>query len=338
MRLTDELSNKMANMSVVCAFMVVFMHTGNADVVESSGWWWTTVVRQFCKIAVPWFFLASGFFLVGHYESDPNWYRTALVKRVRTLLIPYVVWCLVRCAYFIPICARKCDLSDFLARNFWTFLGLDLLHAPFSSVMWYVRSLIFFVLLSPILLICLRRMKGWLPLLLWGIDAAFRLRPAVFGETVQGFFWFVFSLEGAAWFCLGMGLRTGIVIPRKIPFGAGVLWGAAAVLIGGCSVAYALGVAMLSFEGFVIPFVMGALWLSVPAAAWPKCLTKATFPIYVLHPFVMTILIGLVFRDSNSALQMTARAVVAAIGAWGGALFMLRFMPRTSSLIFGGRS
>ena len=43
------------------------------------------------KIAVPFFFLASGYFLAGHLDED-GWYGRKVKKRVFSLVIPLLLW------------------------------------------------------------------------------------------------------------------------------------------------------------------------------------------------------------------------------------------------------
>ncbi len=59
MKINPEVSAKIANMGIVCAFLVLFIHlpTGGNDFV---GWYFS---RGIDKMAVPFFFMASGYLL-----------------------------------------------------------------------------------------------------------------------------------------------------------------------------------------------------------------------------------------------------------------------------------
>ena len=68
--ISPKLSDKMRNMSLFCAFLVVVIHCRPSFEAGTFGWW----VRQFIeegitRIAVPYFFVASGFFAAAKYES-----------------------------------------------------------------------------------------------------------------------------------------------------------------------------------------------------------------------------------------------------------------------------
>ena len=80
-----------SRMSLICAIMVVCLHVGSNDCVNTVAWWFLVVEKQICKLAVPWFFLVAGYFLVNHYGED-HWYRDSILSRVRSLALPYLFW------------------------------------------------------------------------------------------------------------------------------------------------------------------------------------------------------------------------------------------------------
>ena len=56
--------NKLRNMSIVCAAMVVVIHCRPAFEVGSVGWWVKQMLEAgVCHVAVPFFFVVSGYFL-----------------------------------------------------------------------------------------------------------------------------------------------------------------------------------------------------------------------------------------------------------------------------------
>ena len=87
-----QLSRKFANMSLLCAILVVSIHIGRGTEIGSGAWYFSQVVSSgIAGIAIPFFFFASGFFVAVH-SDEPGWYGVALRKRCRTLLIPYLLW------------------------------------------------------------------------------------------------------------------------------------------------------------------------------------------------------------------------------------------------------
>ena len=74
MKIEKELSEKMAAFSLFCAVLVVFIHI-YFDVTSETGalWWvWICMAEGICRIAVPFFFVAAGFWLAGHM-AERGW-------------------------------------------------------------------------------------------------------------------------------------------------------------------------------------------------------------------------------------------------------------------------
>lgn len=335
----SELGARFSAMSLICAVMVVCLHMGSTDCMDSSGWWFYVVGKQICKIAVPWFFLASGFFLVGHCDRK-DWYSRALKTRIKTLLVPYLFWCGLFAVYFTIICARKSGLIPVVSRNWLLYFGLDPVKAPFCSVMWYLRALMIFILISPAFIVVVRRLGWWAVGFLWLADCVFRLH---YGMPGSGFFWFVFSLEGAAYFALGIAIRLGCV---SFPFPAlarSKYWGICGcvillVLLCLATVLYRKGHPVFCYEGVLIPFAMMVCWRVASCVApflgrWGEF----SFPLYLVHVYPMNLLTAMVFKDSTSAAHLLLRI--------GGTLFLSalaivlirRFAPKLSAFAFGGR-
>lgn len=205
-------SAKFANMSIVCAFLVVCMHVGGEFTHGSFGWWFSELTRgDLSRVAVPYFFLASGFFLAGKYSSSVGWnvfavWRGEVIKRIRTLLVPLLVW---------PIIGMFCTAPFKMIANF--IAGRQLGHAvPFMNgafwpgvgILWFIKFLIMLVLLSPVILFLVRRFgKIWLFVafaVYWGV---YSFIDPVVPSGALGWCVYDFSLEGIAYFSVGFFLR-----------------------------------------------------------------------------------------------------------------------------------
>lgn len=335
--ISPEMSAQFARMSLISAIMVVCLHMGTTNVVDSSGWWFYVVVKQICKMAVPWFFLASGFFLVGHC-GGPGWYRRSLCSRVRTLVVPYLIWCAIFSLYFTVVCARKSGFGAVVDQYWITYFGLNPMKAPFYSVMWYFRALIAFVALSPLFIGLLRRF-GWLLIgFLWLVDFVFRLN---YGMPGSGFFWFVFSLEGAAYFACGIGLRLRML---SFPTWSGRPWFvmcvscAAVLFLAVFTGLYRCGYPMFCFQGALIPLTLALLWWSVSLVR-PRSTNadQLAFPLFLVHGFFLGIISSAVFTDSSSAVHLFLRVICVVLLSTVVVIVMKRTFPRLSTVMFGGR-
>ena len=96
MKITPELSRRMATMSSICACLIVVIHATPKPDILTWQWWIVSLLCKegLCRIAVPWFFLASGFFLAGHFGEE-CWYRQEIKKRVMSLVVPFFAWTLI---------------------------------------------------------------------------------------------------------------------------------------------------------------------------------------------------------------------------------------------------
>lgn len=177
---------------------IVFIHFGVLDGIKVQGvvyganppFWLQCINIMFSKviptIGVPLFFVISGylFFLSGlSLES----YKKKLRKRVRTLLVPYIIWNALALLYS-TIRALPCFSSIFpnMVEGDWSWQNLLAsfigrynngvffdqanigtpvefsIATPQDVPMWYVRNLMVAALLSPIFYVCIKKCKGWI--------------------------------------------------------------------------------------------------------------------------------------------------------------------------------
>ena len=126
------------------------------------------ISQTLSKIAVPSFFLMSGYLFFANVE---NWtwqaYRKKIVRRLQTLLLPYVLWNLLM-AYKLRVWGWK------VFWVFWSHVGVQndifgseqWMTAPANMPLWFLRDLMVVSLASPIIYWGVRKMKIWLILLL----------------------------------------------------------------------------------------------------------------------------------------------------------------------------
>lgn len=143
-------------------------------------------------ISVPLFLLISGFlfFREGDGLLTKEVWLGKLKKRVRSLVIPYLLWNLI--AYAIYAVRFGFSISDFF-HSFWV---IDIPgrtgSSPMDGPLWYVRNLMVMILLSPIISMMLKYTK-WYLLTIMALLWVLQIVPFSKGIGIAFFF---FSLGG----------------------------------------------------------------------------------------------------------------------------------------------
>lgn len=108
-----------------------------------------SVFRSSVNLIMCYFFAVTGFLLFQDFSLKK--YPSKIKRRVFSLLIPYVLWQVI--AALIEILTTECEMTlvDFLNRTF-------LLYAwPVDAPLWYVYAVFLLALVSPLLLLLLKR-------------------------------------------------------------------------------------------------------------------------------------------------------------------------------------
>lgn len=345
--ITPALSRKIANVGFVCACLVVSIHL--AHPTGGPGRYFDGLLYGgISSVAVPMFFAISGFLLAGKMDSE-GWWKREVGKRVRTLVIPFFCWSFIAFAVTvaekIAISALKGAPLATAIGNVWRegmpwvpLLGLDLTALPSVGALWYVRNLVFFVLLSPIFLKGIRRFGIAFVLALYGFYLAwFAFVMPHLPSALQGFCWYGLSVQGLAWFSLGIWLRLSP--PLRLPaLGTIVCWflGVAFWWIARREIPAPLASVIRSLEILVLAY---ALWMSVPSRKWPSPLVSAAFPIFLMHG----IFIGALQMNPStipgpaSLLGYSIHWLVPIVSSILVAMMFRRWLPRFSGFVFGGR-
>ena len=210
-----EASRRMSVMSCICACMIVAIHCTPNPSFGDWEWWIANLVGAggLCRIAVPWFFVASGFFLAGRFGEE-RWYSKAVRKRVRTLLVPFVIWAMIGLAFNWCMwygiqktgytCSVQNPMGDGLMMGLIRALGFDVNRANIGPI-WYLRMLFLLVIVSPMIIWGIKRYGLLLP-------SVFFIAYGVYDTTIHftDFWEYVLSLRGFAYFTIGIAIRMGV--------------------------------------------------------------------------------------------------------------------------------
>lgn len=342
----------MSQMKIICAFLIVAIHAKFATGGRLAASVHHLVSEGLCRIAVPFFFFAAGYFMARHMGEE-GWWGREFRKRIRTVLAPGVVFL----ATYIAISyglnwVRGASLPSY--HGVWADFGLLLGRTPLLVPTWYIRAFMIIVALSPLVW----RMFGKcgraraLGLLAAMATLVFLIRP--FSDCSKSelyhFLNYGLSMEGLLYFSAGVYLRWH---PAREPkrgesaalFGLGLLLFAlkfAAMLRGWPQIGFRLGF-------FAIPATLVGLYFLLTPQRLPAALAKSSFPVYLIHVFVLSAIGGRrgVKLDWAGFLGWKPHVGVARWAVLMTATFAVSILiaivfetlcPRASAFLFGGRT
>ena len=99
------------------------------------------------RITVPLFFFISGYLFFLKFDGSLNAFKSKLIKRVSSLIVPYILWNLL--AFFFYWSIGIAEGKDFLS-SFWV-VEYHSGHSPADGPLWFLRTLILLLPLTPII-------------------------------------------------------------------------------------------------------------------------------------------------------------------------------------------
>jgi len=177
--LNRKTSIKFANLSWLCALMVVVIHGATyaanlpgQELQTVYGMNITTYFQLFftegiCRAAVPLFFVTSGYLYYRNFQATAKWHCDKIFKRLKTNGIPFLFWGLAVIAFFaiaqaIPATAQYFaspdrNVMEFSATDWLTKVFID----PLNSPLWFLRDLLILAVFSPLITLVCKRLS-WL--------------------------------------------------------------------------------------------------------------------------------------------------------------------------------
>ena len=305
-------SAKFANMGFVCVCLVVLMHVHCPW--EGGG---------INRLAVPFFFAMSGYFL-GTHVDETGWYVRTLKKRFRTLVVPLFLWCVIWAAFTVPLAVvlnihagRDLFANVLTGWGVLRYFALDITRTPALGSLWYVRCLFLFVIISPAIVNLIRRAGILVLIILGGIYYIYSV-----GRINISFFSYGFSFEGVFYFAVGLYLRM-----KQVSLSLGPMIGIPVFCAG--VLVYYIGHIEVSIAVMIV-----GLWGTMPMKRLPQVLTKNTFPIYLIHMFVLTLFGSGKVASAPLAVGIGLAAVAMSMIVAEG---IRRMAPKFSIVLFGGR-
>lgn len=296
--------------------------------------------NQVYTVAVPLFYFLSGYLFFRNGVPDWAGYKSKWRSRVKTLLLPYILWNLAGLVLFVVKVATPLS-SQFpqyqhlqvglplLLQGFWG-LSFDG-HYPFDFVLWFLRNLIIAVALSPAI--------GWL------------IRK---GGIFSVLIFLIVGWLGDSW---TLGITTGIyffalgafVSVKKFDIGNIGKYGAVLLCVWllstVCSECFAGINRFLILQNTLGVFAAIAVgwFFTIRGKNVSPLLSRSTFFIYAFHGLYATVAVRVAMTVLKPQSDLTAAGtyllafVLEAGGAFVVYLFMNRFLPRLTKILTGGR-
>lgn len=166
------LSEKIKSTSFFSILLVVLLHAYNleptgpfvAPITKNYVWVLQDLLSNgFTRIAVPYFFMVSGFLYFYKLTAKRSAFISQIKKRARTLLFPYLFWSSFGIAFYFVL-QTPLHLSAYFSKELVVNYSLTqwmekiFIH-PIPYQFWFIRDLIVLVLFSPVLYFACTRFK-----------------------------------------------------------------------------------------------------------------------------------------------------------------------------------
>ena len=221
MKISPYLSSKITIFYTLLIIMVVYIHSAYLEMFqyETSDFVWKFWGGYgLCSVANPLFFIISGFLLVGGVTTVLDLLKK-LRKRVRTVIVPFILWNAIFVLWYVvlditPGVSRYVNSTGIMEA--WKSLPLwksiyNMLTEPAGFHLWFLRDLIVFMAISP---------------LLWLISKRSWIAAIVLSVVLNHWMAWVF------WFWLGLTIRVSNWNIEKLPKGNWVFVLTGAIYIG----------------------------------------------------------------------------------------------------------
>lgn len=188
----DLFSHKVTKVSFVLMLLVVFIHSYNLgyskypekateDTLHNLNIFIQfSLCRGFTRVAVPLFFIISGYFFFLTYKNTLSSYTAKLKSRIKSLAIPFLFWSILMFLLFYVAQSISFTKSYFadestLVTNL-NAMGVlqKVFIMPIPYQLWFIRDLFLLVLISPLIYLLTSKTKGfWIIVLVfpWFLNA-----------------------------------------------------------------------------------------------------------------------------------------------------------------------
>ncbi|MDA9774806.1 acyltransferase [Algibacter sp.] len=158
MKVSKYLSKKLSVISFIGIVFIIFIHSTLLNVEQFKVFWYTQAfLRNIWNSFYPMFFSISGYLFFIGLNGSKKEFLYKFKSRFKSLFIPYVFW---NVAFIVVMLTLKYnpltgamingDFSKLFSLNFFGWL-YELFLKPIGFHLWFVRDLMFMVLISPLI-------------------------------------------------------------------------------------------------------------------------------------------------------------------------------------------
>lgn len=196
--MNDKLSKMFLTASFFCTILVVCIHYNSLyhfKTVELNDFSFFTqlyLTSGLARVAVPFFAFASGVFLFLKFDLTQEKYKNALKKRTMSLAVPYLIVATI--VFIFSIFLDHYNAREYSISFNSVFYALI---TPQTVQLWYVRDLLFLVIISPAIYLACKKFNKFTiacAFLLWLFEI--QIFPSL-GK------WYIISIETFFFFTLG---------------------------------------------------------------------------------------------------------------------------------------
>ena len=153
MKVSAYLSEKIRILSFFLTILIVILHTNMAiQCTGSLSFLQQLITAELTRIAVPLFFLISGFLFFINYNDTFENYKRKIISRTHSLLIPYIFFLLL--GSFLMFIIKETYTTIYFAK----ILKNGILNSPpIFYPLWFLRDLYIMALFAPLVSVVVRK-------------------------------------------------------------------------------------------------------------------------------------------------------------------------------------
>lgn len=147
----DNYSYKIENINYILIFLIVILHSSLSSFVSENSTIYSifNFINVICDVAVPTFILISAYLFFRNFDYSK--YFIKLKSRVKSLVIPYLLWSTITYFYY-AICSnisffKNIINSNFISLDFKTAI-ISIFTAKCDPPIWFIQVLVIFAIIS----------------------------------------------------------------------------------------------------------------------------------------------------------------------------------------------